>query len=163
MFGLIAYAVAGIALVGAIAWGWGNFKDWVGEPYAAEQRRADQKVVDAANAAQRKAEGETVAMTGERDHARADTAQCVANVDVQSKAVNEWKATAQRKANEAREAKADADRRASAAAPKLAQLQADAAAKPQLMACEVELGKAKKVLQDALRARRGEPPAPVAK
>lgn len=159
MYGLIAYAIAGVILVAGLAWGWSKFTDWVGEPYAAAQRQADQVEMDKVNAARIRAEGDAAQMRGERDNARADTQTCVEKASTQSDAVNKWKAEAQRQANAAREARAAADRQATAAAPRLAQLQADAAAKPQLMVCEVELAKAKKVIQDALRSTRTTPPA----
>jgi hypothetical protein len=150
MGSLVQLIVAGVLLatvLGGIYAAWSSFKDHIGTPYAEAQRVADQAIVDKANAAQRAAESE-------RDNAVADTAACVAQAAKQSDAVDRWKLQADRNAAAAREAKAQAQREATAAAPKIAELQANAAAAPKLMVCEEELGKAKAVLQDSLRARR---------
>lgn len=150
MIQLIIYAAIAAAVAGAAFMAWNGFKDSIGQPYAEAQRLADQKIVDKANAAQAAAEAE-------RDHALSDTVACVAASAKQSDAVDKWKSAADRNAVAAREAKAAASRAATEAAPKIAELQAKAAAVPKLMACEDELGKAKEVLRDALRARRGLP------
>lgn len=118
----------------------------------AQQIKADQPKIDAAEKEQQAAETE-------RDHAVADTVACVASSAKQSAEVDRWKASADRMAKAAVEARAQAQREATAAAPRIADLQAKAAAAPKLMACEEELGKAKDVLRDALRTRRGLPAA----
>jgi len=151
MGGLIQLAIYGaiaVAVAGAAYGAWSGFKGWVAAPYVAEQIAADQKVVNAANANAQAAENE-------RDNAKADTASCVAISAKQTAAIDSWRATAEANALAAKEAKAKAMREATAAAPRIADLQAKAAAVPKLMACEDELGKAKKILQDQLRARRG--------
>lgn len=149
---LIVYLIAAAAALG-IAWkAWDGFKTSVAAPYVQAQIKADQKVVDKAGAAQKAAEDE-------RDHARSDTASCVAASANQTAEVKKWQDAAARMAKAARDAQLQAQREATAAAPKLAELQARAAAAPKLMACEEELGKAKQVMRDALGARRGIPPA----
>lgn len=150
MIQLIIYAAIAAAVAGAAFMAWNGFKDSIGQPYADAQRVADQKIVDKANAAQAAAEGE-------RDRAVGDTQQCVATQARQSDAVLELKRRADANAGEARKLKEQAMREATAAAPKIADLQAKAAAAPKLMACEEELAKAKDVLRDALRSRRGIP------
>jgi len=152
---LVQMIVAGVLLatvMGGIYAAWNGFKDRIGAPYAEAQRLADQSIVDKANAATRAAEAAA-------EGARTDTAACHASAATQSKAVDDWKARSDANAKAAREAKAQAQREASAAAPKIAELQARAAAAPKLQTCEEELGKAKAVLQDSLRARRGLPGA----
>ncbi len=150
MIQLIIYAALAAAVAGTAFAAWSGFKDHIGQPYAEAQRQADQKIVDKANAAQAAAEGE-------RDHALSDTQQCVATSARQSDAVLALKRQADANAGEARKLKEQAMREATLAAPKIADLQAKAAAAPKLMACEEELGKAKDVLRDALRTRRGLP------
>lgn len=153
MIQLIIYAVMAVAALGALAVAKHAVYDHIGKPYAEAQRLADQKVVD-------KAAHEQKAAEDERDHAVSDTVACVSQAAKQSDQVTRWKDAADRNAVAAREARAQAQREASAAAPKIADLQAKAAAAPKLMACEEELGKAKDVLRDALRTRRGLPTGP---
>lgn len=151
MSALVQLAVAGLlvaALLGGVYAAWASFRDYIGKPYAEAQRIADQAVVDKANRAQAAAEAE-------RDNAKSDADRCVDVSSRQSSEVDRWKATANANAAAAREAKAQAQREASAAAPKIAELQALASAAPKLQTCEEELAKAKDVLRDALRARRG--------
>lgn len=150
---LIVYAVMAVAALGAMYAAWSGFKDHIGQPYAEAQRLADQKVVDKAEREQRAAESE-------RDNAVSDTVACVSQAAKQSEAVDKWKAQADRNAVAARAAKEDERRAAAAAAPKIAAYAEYAAAKPKLMACEEELGRAKEVLRDALRTRRGLPTGP---
>lgn len=147
---LIVYGLLAAGAAAAMYAAWSGFKDSIGKPYAEAQRQADQVIVDKANRAKAAAESE-------RDNAKSDTAACIEQSSKQSKAVDDWKRQANNNAQAAREAKAQAQREASAAAPKIAELQAKAAAAPKLMACEEELGKAKDVLRDALRQRRGIP------
>lgn len=150
---LLIWAGIAAAIAGAVYVAWQSFKDGIGRPYAEAQRVADQKIVDKANAAQAAAEGE-------RDRAVGDTQQCVATQARQSDAVLELKRRADANAGEARRLKEQAMRDATAAAPKIADLQAKAAAAPKLLACEDELARAKDVLRDALRTRRGLPTGP---
>jgi type II secretory pathway pseudopilin PulG len=135
------------AVLGAAAWAWGSFKDWIGKPYADAQREAAQKVVDKAN-------GDAKAAELERDNARADTAQCTRVTEAQSREVVRWQAAAEANRKAADAARAKAAKAATEAAPRIADLQAKATAAPKLMACEEELGKAKKLLTDVLRGRR---------
>lgn len=160
MASLIIYGILAAALAGGAYMAWSGFKDSIGKPYAEAQRLADQAIVDKAERAQRAAEANAVAADLERDHAKQDTAACVSITAKQTQAIETWRDTATRNAAAAREAKAAAQREATAAAPKIADLQAKAAAAPKLMACEEELGKAKDVLRDALRQRRGQPTGP---
>lgn len=153
MIQLIVYGLLAAALLGGAFAAWSGFKDHIGKPYAEAQRLADQKVVDHAEREQKAAESE-------RDNAVSDTVACVAQSAKQSDQVTRWKDAADRNAVAAREARAQAQREAVAAAPKIADLQAKAAAAPKLMACEVELDKAREVLRDALRTRRGLPTGP---
>ncbi|MEO8754845.1 MAG: hypothetical protein ABI624_19440 [Casimicrobiaceae bacterium] len=145
---LIIYAVGAVAGMGAGFAAWTGLKEHIAAPYVQAQIKADQKVVDKAGAAQKAAEDE-------RDHAVSDTAACVKASANQSAEVKKWQDAAARMAKAARDAQLQAQREASAAAPKIAELQARAAAAPKLMACEEELGKAKDVLRESLRARRG--------
>lgn len=150
---LIVYAVMAVAALGALYALKNAVYDHIGKPYAEAQRLADQKVVDRAEREQRAAESE-------RDNAISDTVACVSQAAKQSEQVDRWKSAADRNAVAAREARAQAQREATAAAPKIADLQAKAAAAPKLMACEEELARAKDVLRDALRTRRGLPTGP---
>lgn len=145
---LLIYAAVAAAVAGAAYAAWSGFKDHIGTPYAEAQRVADQAIVDKANAATRTAEKQ-------RDNALGDTSQCKAASEKQSSEVDRWKAQADRNAIAAREATAAASRQATALAPKIADLQAQAAAAPKLQTCEQELGEATKTLRDALRQRRG--------
>ena len=153
MVTLIIYAIiaAGALFVGYKAWD--GFKTSIAEPYVQAQMKHDQATVDTANAAQKAAEAE-------RDHAKADTASCVAMTQVQNDEIAKWQRAASANAANAKAAKAQAVKDAAAAAPKIAELQAAAAAKPQLMSCQAELDKTKVVLKDALAARR-QPVAPL--
>lgn len=151
-----------VAAIAAIGFGivfvekaWTGFKQGIAAPYIQAQVAADQKVVTKANEGQAAAEGE-------RDHARADTASCVAKADLQTKEVDKWKLAADRNAAAAKEARTQAMREATAQAPRIADLQAKAAAAPMLMACEVERDKAKNILRDQLRQKRGIVAMPVA-
>lgn len=148
MIQLIVYALIAAAVAGVAYTAWSGFKDSIGTPYAEAQRAADQLLVDKANANARAAESE-------RDNARSDTASCKDTSAKQSTEVDRWKANADRNAMAAREATIKAQRESTAMAPRIADLQAKAAAAPALQSCEVELGKAKDVLRDALRQRRG--------
>lgn len=157
---LIVYGLLAAGAAAAMYMAWSGFKDSIGQPYREAQRLADQAIVDKAERAQRAAEANAVAADGERDNAKKDTEACVAITASQSKAIESWRDISRANAAAAREAKAAAQREASAAAPRIADLQAKAAAAPKLMACEEELGKAKDVLRDALRQRRGLPTGP---
>lgn len=148
MIQLIVYGLIAAALMGGAFAAWSGFKDHVGKPYAEAQRLADQQVVD-------KAERNAKAAESERDNAREDTAQCNRQAAAQSTQVERWQSIAKQNENDARAAKAKAQRDATEAAPKIADLQAKAAAAPKLETCEVELGKAKDILRESLRSRRG--------
>lgn len=150
MGSLVQLIIAGVMLatvLGGIYAAWSSFKDHIGKPYAEAQRVADQAVVDKANRAQQVAESE-------RDNAKADTASCKAASEKQSSEVVRLGNLASANIAAAREARAQAQREASAAAPRIADLQAKAAAAPKLESCEIELGKAKDVLRESLRVRR---------
>lgn len=142
--------VAGIGV--ALHKAWDGFKTSIAAPYVQAQIKADQPKIDAAEAAQKQAEAD-------RDQARGNLATVKQACDAQSAQVDAWKATAATNAKAARDAKAEAAKAATAAAPKIAELQAAAAAKPKLLACQDELAAANKVIDDALRARRGLKPA----
>jgi len=107
----------------------------------ARQLAADQKVVAQLNT--------------RIENAQADTAACVANAKTQSDLVDLWHNRAQANSDAAKALRVQQAKDATAAAPRIAQLQADAAAKPKLMACADELAKAKDTLRQALRDRRG--------
>ncbi len=109
---------------------------------AANQLAADQKVV--------------VQLNTRIENAQADTAACVVSAKTQSDLVDLWRGKAQDNAAQAKALRAQQAKDATAAAPRIAQLQADAAAKPKLMACADELAKAKATLVEALRVRRGQ-------
>lgn len=149
--------IAIVAFVGAVMGGlyaaWEGFKEWIYEPEVAAQKAADQKYVDEAAANQKAAELE-------RENAKTDTLNCQAIAKKQGDAVELWKGVADGNAKAAQQAKAKAKSDAEAAAPKIAELQAAAAAKPKLMACEEELGKAKPMLRDLLLQRRQAPVPP---
>lgn len=145
---LIGAAVVGALVIGALIW-INKFIDdtWV---RPAEIRGADrQRIADGLILEQVKSE---------RDNARADTAACVATSKTQSDEVERWRQTAQANATLAAALKAKAKRDASEAAPKIAELQAKAAAAPVLMACEQERDLARAALRDELRRRRGAEP-----
>ena len=148
MWSLIIYGVVAAAIAGFAYTAWHGFVEHISAPYVAAQIKSDQAHIDKAAKAEADAEAE-------RDHAVADTVACVASSAKQSAEVDRWKANADRMAKAAVEARVQAQREAAVAAPRIADLQAKAAAQPKLMACEEELGKAKDVLRDALRARRG--------
>lgn len=145
---LIVYGIMAVAAFGAIAIAWSGFKDSIGKPYAEAQRKADQVVVNQAEAAK-------AAAITDRDTARANTASCEANLKTQASAKADYEKQAKRNLQEARDAKAQAQREATAAAPKIAELQARAVAQPKLEACEVELSKARATMREALERRRG--------
>jgi hypothetical protein len=144
--------IAAVAAGGlfAVHKAWDGFKTSISAPYVQAQIAADQTKLDAHDAAQKAAEAD-------RDTAKANRASCDASLDTQKKASaksdQDWK----RKLTDSQASKVEADRKAVAAAPRIAQLQADAEAKPQLMECKVELAKARGVIQDELRRRRGLP------
>lgn len=150
MASLVIYAVIAAAALGGAYMAWSGFKDHIGKPYAEAQRVADQQVVD-------KAERNAKAAETERDNARADTAQCNDRANAQSTQVERWQQIARANEKDARDIKAKAQREATEAAPKIADLQAKAAAAPKLETCEVELSKAKDILRESLRARRAVP------
>jgi len=108
---------------------------------AATQLAADQKVVTQLNT--------------RIENAQADTAACVANAKTQSDLVDLWRGRADDNAKAAKALREQQAKDATARAPQIAQWQADAAAKPKLMACSDELAKAKDTLREALRQRRG--------
>jgi Tfp pilus assembly protein PilE len=143
--------IGGVALAAHTAWD--GFKDRIGAPYAAAQMAKDEPILEASKKAQAAAESD-------RDIARANSAKCDAALSDSNKAAAEWNAIAVRTANAAKAARAQADKDAAAALPMIADLQAKAAAKPQLMACQDELAKAKETLRASLRIGR---PAPAAK
>jgi len=151
--GLIELAIyAGLAAVvaGFLYGAWHGFVSWVSEPRVEAQIRADQPKIKAA-------EDRAAAAEADRDTARSNFAGLKAVCDQQGTEVQRWKDQAELNLKTARLAQDQNRRNQAAAAPRIAQLQADAAAKPQLMACQVELGKAKNVLKEALRLRRAGP------
>lgn len=129
---------------------WLGFVHWVAKPLVEEQIAADQVVVDAAKKGKADAEGE-------RDRARTDTASCKTSLGVQTEAIAAWERISASNFKAAKDAKNRASKEATDQAPYIAQLQLDAGAKPKLMACEVELAKARPVLQKQLRQKRGIP------
>lgn len=147
---LIIGSILFVTVLGGIYAAWSNFKDHIGKPYAEAQRLEDQKIVDVAN--QKQAVAET-----DRKTAVENTGRCETSLQTQKDGEKKFKDLAESRLSDARNAKAQAQREAAAAAPKIAELQAKAAAQPKLMACEEELGKARTILQNSLRERRGIP------
>lgn len=149
MFQIIELVVIA-GLVGGVLFGlhkaWDGFKESIAAPYVQAQIKADQPKIDSAVAMQKAAEAD-------RDTARGNQDRCEATLKRSQQATAEWNAAAQRAATAAKAAKAQAAKDAAAAAPLIADLQAKAAAKPQLMACQEELTKAKDTLRAALRGR----------
>ncbi len=147
---LLIYGAIAAAVLGSLYAGVQGARHWIAAPFVQEQIEADQKVVNAANADAKSAQLE-------RDHAKEDSAQCQAISEKQNQAISVWQKIAVDNQKAAQQAREKASRDATAAAPRLADLQAKAGAAPKLEACEVELGKARAVLVDQLRARRGLP------
>lgn len=152
LISLLIYGAIAAAALGAIYAGVQGARHWVAAPFVAEQMASDQKVVDAANANQKSAELE-------RDNAKTDTAACVSLSKRQGDAVEAWKSVAAANALAAKAAKERASKEATAQAPRIADLQAKAAAAPLLQSCEIERDKAKNILRDQLRQKRGIVPA----
>lgn len=150
MFQIIELVVIA-GLVGSVLFGlhkaWDGFKTSIAAPYVQAQIAADQPKIDAA--AKRATDAETAAQ-----HARDDTAACVASAKSQSDQVAQWQAIAASNAAAARTAKLNAAKAATAAAPVIADLQAKAAAAPKLQSCEQERDLAKCTLSNELRRRR---------
>lgn len=148
-------AVAIAAVIGTVLGGiykaWTSFKEHVAAPYVQAQMAADQKVIDAANAKQKQAESD-------RDTARANFDKIKQTCDAQSAEVKNWRDKANQNALEAARARDQARKQAQADLPRIAQLQADASAKPKLMACEDRLKKIEADVDEGLRLRRGLPP-----
>jgi hypothetical protein len=145
-----------LAIAAALAFGvhkaWSGFKDSIGAPYAQAQIAKDAPIL-------KKAQDDATEALAERDHAKADTSQCLAAAQTQTDMVDLWQARAKANAAAAQAARAQAQKDATAAAPRIADLQARAAAAPKLLACQDELASANKVIDDSLRARRGMKPA----
>lgn len=145
---LVAVAALVATVVGGAVAAWHSFTGRYIDEGKVAQKTADEPILKKAQADQQEAETE-------RDHAKADTASCVATAQTQSDMVDLWQHRAQQNAAAAQAARAQAQREATAQAPRIAELQAKAAAAPKLMACEQERDLAKATLRDALRARRG--------
>jgi hypothetical protein len=143
---LAIYAAIAAALLFGVHKAWDGFKQSIAAPYIQAQIKADQPKIDAANAAQKVAETD-------RDTARGNQAACDAALKSSQQATAEWTAAATRANAAAKASKAQAAKDAAVRQPYIADLQAKAAAKPQLMACEIERDKAKETLRAALKAR----------
>src|SRR5574340_80224 len=145
---LAIYAAIAAALAFGVHKAWDGFKGSISAPYVEAQRQADQKVVNAANAAQAAAEADVQTSKGNLE-------SCRTAAQAQADQVTAWKAQADRNAVAAREARVAAANAATAQAPYIADLQARAAAAPRLQSCEAELKQSADVIRDELRRQRG--------
>lgn len=151
---LVIYAALAAGALFAVHSAWTGFKDHVAAPYVQAQIASDQKVVTKANEGQAAAEGE-------RDHAKEDTKACVAMSETQTKAVDKSDKLAKAAIAESAAIRKQQMKDATAKADYINGLQAKAAAAPMLMACSIELDKAKNILRDQLRQKRGIVAVPV--
>jgi hypothetical protein len=147
LIALIVYAVMAAAALGFAYSAWQGVKSHIAAPYVAAQIKADQKKVDAADAARVQAESD-------RQIAQGNVGRCESALKTQADAKAETDRQAARNLTAARDAKAQAERERAAAAPRNATLQALAAAAPKLQKCEEEMAAARPVLQEALRRGR---------
>lgn len=148
----LAELFAIVALVGIVVGGiykaWEGFKDNIGEPYTQAQLAADEAKIAASDKNAKAAESE-------RDHAKSDTAVCQTAAAAQTAQVEFWQKEAAENLADARAARDASALKDTKAAMRASELQSLAGAAPKLMACEVELDKAKKTMQEALRNRPG--------
>jgi len=153
LISLVIYAAVAAAILGAAYMSWQGLKEHIAAPYVAAQIKADQKKLDTADAARAQAESD-------RQIAKDNVGRCESALKTQADAKLDADRRAAANLTAARDSKARADREAAAAAPRIATLQALAAAKSdQAKTCEQQLEIARPVLQEALRRGRIQPGA----
>lgn len=142
------YAVGAIALAVAIGTAITSLKEHIAAPYVAAQVKSTQKVVDEAKAETAAAKQDALTSKGNSD-------RCDLALNVQKGETKSFEDKATKAQAEARKQKAENDRLQASFAPRLAELQAYALAKPKAMKCEEELSKARGILEGELYRRRG--------
>lgn len=147
----LIYLVAAAAIAFFLHHLWTGFKDSIGAPYAAAQRKVDQPLIDKANAAQIDAETRAT-------HAQADTDSCKAGAETQSAAIAKESLRADNAQKASAAIIAAAKRDAAAHDSEFRRLAAIAAARPKTdQSCADALSKADATLRPVLKDRQGAP------
>lgn len=161
MFGLSPLITLGIYAVIAVVLAWGvgtaitGIKDRIAAPYVAKQIEKNQKEIDASKAEVAVAQAKQAAAEQDARTAKGNNEACNSALGTQKAATKTMEDKAAANFAEARKQKAENDRMQAAMAPRIAELQAKAAAAPKLVTCETDLAEARKGLIEIIDRRRG--------
>lgn len=149
MIQILIYLAMAAAAAFALHTAWSGFKDHIAAPYVAAQIAKDQPQIDAANANAKAADLE-------RDHAKADTASCVAAAKDQSDAIDKERLRADNAQKASAAIVAAAKRDAAAHDAEFRRLAVIAQAKPKTdQSCDEARAKSDATLRPVLKDRQG--------